>query len=372
MSNSNFVVCLPTFFSPQDKRSTGGTISNFSLIKELAGIGNVEVISPIVSPELIHNENNRVKVITSPGLEGDSLSKKVKKKIWLRKQIHSRAAYDTHSIFISTNGTASFVNSAAPRRSIILTRAFEDFLDYEVNGENFKEKVRKKILSFIVGERVKKCYTNADRVITNSKFMRGEISRYFEVDENKIMVLYPPVDFPDAEYRPLPKNRKLRIGMINPKKIKGEDIFIGLAKEFKEIDFVYFSKEDRKYGISNIMYQGWGSEPKKLFQSFDVLIAPSLWDEPFGRVAVEGIRSGIPVLVSNHGGIPETVTDDFVVDSDTVVAWKEKVKWLQDNPEAVAASWDLSNRHTEKFISHRHNEKLKEYFRSYLLEGGNI
>jgi len=365
MSNEKLVVCLPTFFSPQDKRSTGGTISNFSLIKELAKFGQIEVISPIVSPELIESKLHNVKLITQPGLEGASFRAKARKKVWLRNQIRQRALRGDVGAFISTNGTSSFVNSVSPKRNIILTRAFEDFLDYQVNGENFKERLRKKVLEVLIDKRVKQCYQDAAMVITNSQFMRSEISRHFKIKQEKIAVLYPPVDFPETDYRPLPTTRKLRVGMINPKKIKGEDIFVALAKVFKDIEFVYFSREDRQYGVDNIIYKGWGSDPAKLFESFDLLIAPSLWNEPFGRVAVEGIRSGIPVLVSNHGGIPETVTDSFVVKGDTLNDWKIKLIWLRDNPQEVAEAWQLTKQHTESFVSERHNENLKSYFSDY-------
>lgn len=365
MANGKLVVCLPTFFAPQDKRSTGGTISNFTLVNELAKFGEIEIISPIVSPELVQTPPHNIKIITQPGLEGTTFGAKAKKKVWLRNQIRQRARLGDVGAFVSTNGTSSFVNSVSPKRNIILTRAFEDFLDYQVNGENFKERVRKKVLEVLIDKRVKQCYQDAAMVITNSQFMRKEIARHFNVNAEKIAVLYPPIDFPDTEYRPLPQGKKLRVGMINPKKIKGEDIFIALAKAFKDIEFVYFSREDRQYGVDNIIYKGWGSDPKQLFTSFDLLIAPSLWDEPFGRVAVEGIRSGIPVLVSNHGGIPETVTESFVVKGDRINEWKEKLNWVRENPEEVAEAWRLSNQQSDNFISARHNEKLKAYFADY-------
>ena len=41
--------------------------------------------------------------------------------------------------------------------------------------------------------------------------------------------------------------------------------------------------------------------------SAEMLVVPSLWPEPFGRVAVEGMAAGIPVIVSPEGGLPEVV-----------------------------------------------------------------
>lgn len=43
----------------------------------------------------------------------------------------------------------------------------------------------------------------------------------------------------------------------------------------------------------------------KVYKDSDVLIVPSLWEEPFGRVIIEGNMNGLPVIASNRGGIPE-------------------------------------------------------------------
>ena len=43
------------------------------------------------------------------------------------------------------------------------------------------------------------------------------------------------------------------------------------------------------------------------YKKADVLIVPSLWEEPFGRVIIEGNEYGLPVIASNRGGIPEII-----------------------------------------------------------------
>jgi glycosyltransferase involved in cell wall biosynthesis len=47
--------------------------------------------------------------------------------------------------------------------------------------------------------------------------------------------------------------------------------------------------------------------PRSLFQKIDVLVVPSLWHEPFGRVAIEAMAYGIPVIASQRGGLPEII-----------------------------------------------------------------
>ena len=46
-----------------------------------------------------------------------------------------------------------------------------------------------------------------------------------------------------------------------------------------------------------------------IYQLADVVIIPSLWQEPFGRVNLEAMASTKAVVASNRGGIPEVIRD---------------------------------------------------------------
>ncbi len=53
--------------------------------------------------------------------------------------------------------------------------------------------------------------------------------------------------------------------------------------------------------------------PADFFALTKLLLAPSAFDEPFGRVAAEALINGIPPLVSDRGALPETVGDAGIV-----------------------------------------------------------
>jgi glycosyltransferase involved in cell wall biosynthesis len=56
----------------------------------------------------------------------------------------------------------------------------------------------------------------------------------------------------------------------------------------------------------NVMMSPAMAQPKEIYLATRALLAPSLWQEPAGRVAAEALLNGIPPLVSDRGGLPET------------------------------------------------------------------
>jgi glycosyltransferase involved in cell wall biosynthesis len=52
------------------------------------------------------------------------------------------------------------------------------------------------------------------------------------------------------------------------------------------------------------------AEMPRLLQKFDVLLVPSIWPEPFARVILEGMISGLAVVATPTGGTGEIIVDD--------------------------------------------------------------
>jgi glycosyltransferase involved in cell wall biosynthesis len=51
----------------------------------------------------------------------------------------------------------------------------------------------------------------------------------------------------------------------------------------------------------------WQPDMSAIYPALDLLVAPSLYPEPFGRVSVEAQAAGVPVVCSTAGGLPETL-----------------------------------------------------------------
>lgn len=50
---------------------------------------------------------------------------------------------------------------------------------------------------------------------------------------------------------------------------------------------------------------------RPLLRNADLLTLPSEWGEPFGRVLIEAMSSGVPVIAARDGGIPEVLGPEY-------------------------------------------------------------
>ena len=62
--------------------------------------------------------------------------------------------------------------------------------------------------------------------------------------------------------------------------------------------------------VPNIQFVGYQS-PESFYRQIDVALVPSIWNEPFGLVAVEACAHSVPVIASNRGGLPEIIQDEL-------------------------------------------------------------
>ena len=58
-----------------------------------------------------------------------------------------------------------------------------------------------------------------------------------------------------------------------------------------------------------VHFLGYINEPSAVFTAIDMLVVPSLWNEAFGRVVVEAMGCGTPVIATAVGGMQEIFED---------------------------------------------------------------
>jgi L-malate glycosyltransferase len=113
-----------------------------------------------------------------------------------------------------------------------------------------------------------------------------------------------------------------------------------------------------------VSFLGERGDIPDVMRALDVLLLPSI-GEPFGRVIIEAMAVGTPVVASADGG-PSEVVDDMVtgmlVDPYDLERWAAAVRSLITNPELRRGIITAARRRSEQYSTERHAEKVIDVY----------
>ena len=144
----------------------------------------------------------------------------------------------------------------------------------------------------------------------------------------------------------------LFVGRLIP--IKGIKLLVEIAHELDQIQFLFigagplesFLKDASKQN-SNIQFLGnvQNYDLPAYYNSADIFCIPSQYEEGLGRVVMESVACGIPVVGSNRGGISEALNKTIsILLEPTHDNLKNAIKMLHlDNKQLKALKMDCRN-----------------------------
>ena len=181
------------------------------------------------------------------------------------------------------------------------------------------------------------------RFIANSAFTARVYRERFGIEAR---VIPPTLD--RAAYAVTPEGPF--VTFVGPVPEKGLDLALQVAALCPEIPFLFVESwllgpealaalERRLAGLPNVTLRRRTPDMPGMFRRTRVLLAPSRWEEAWGRVASEAQCSGIPVVGSSRGGLPEAIgPGGLVLDAEALAAeWAAAVRHVWADPEAHAA-----------------------------------
>jgi len=164
--------------------------------------------------------------------------------------------------------------------------------------------------------------TTCEKIIFNSEWSK----KRFLLDMNPIYVKSNKLEVIHQSINPkkININKKLNLitftGKLN--KAKGFDLFaIAIKKildkhnDWKAVVIGDEAREKIKLSHKNLKLIGFQKHKDvlKFFEKSSIAIACSRWEEPFGRTSLEASSRGCAVIISNRGGLPETITNGIIV-----------------------------------------------------------
>ncbi len=216
---------------------------------------------------------------------------------------------------------------------------------------------------------------NCFRIIFNSnwskkRFLEGMIGKF--INSEKLIVIYQSAIKQQINIQKK-KNLITFVGKLN--KAKGYDIFgnavLKILKKHKNWKANVIGDELRDkiyFQHKNLLIHGFQPHPKvlKIYKETSIAVVCSRWEEPFGRTSLEASAAGCAVIISNRGGLPETVTNALILDNLSVNSLYKALNKLIENINERKKLQSLSNknfylthRYVSKFIDKYRDEKFK-------------
>ncbi len=207
---------------------------------------------------------------------------------------------------------------------------------------------------------LKICY----RIIFNSswskkRFLEGMENKF--VNSDKLLVFHQSANKRNIKILGKKKKWITFVGKLN--KAKGYDIFASSIKKilskYPEWNAKIIGDEKREKIILNhksadILGFRPHNEVLKIFEQTSIAVVCSRWEEPFGRTSLEAAANGCAVIITNKGGLPETVTDAKILNKLNVSELTKNLKLLINNTKLRKKLQKLSIKNfylTHKFVT---------------------
>ena len=183
---------------------------------------------------------------------------------------------------------------------------------------------------------------NCKNIIVISNWIKKRFISHLKLNQtllNKIIVI-PHSTNKIKNLNIIKKKKKIIIfvGKLNSQ--KGYDLFgrviLKILNKFNDWRGIVVGDEEREkllFEHPRLNVMGFIEHHKviKLFEKSSIAVVPSRWEEPLGRTGLEASSRGCATIVSNRGGLPETVTNGIILKNLSENELYKQIKFLIKN-----------------------------------------
>nr|WP_158640639.1 glycosyltransferase [Anseongella ginsenosidimutans] len=209
-----------------------------------------------------------------------------------------------------------------------------------------------------------------------SNFILEKHAAYLPMRRQRTQVIYDVVEMPPEIPAKNTGGEEVIFGFIGRvSKAKGAEY---LAKELANIKeefrsgfkLVFAGKGDETFVRSlrdkldgiKVEFPGF-VESDGFYRQIDVLIVPSLWSEPFGRIVIESLSHSVPVCIARSGGLEELhhplCTWSFAPREGEL---SKLIEHILLNKGEISAKGEFCRKHASRFSPEHHDQ---EYLDTY-------
>ena len=211
---------------------------------------------------------------------------------------------------------------------------------------------------------------NVSGLVFVSKFLKEKFLEGINTNSSKLFVIPNSLDINKKVSLEKKRKRMLFVGrLVNE---KGVQIYVNaikkIAKKFPDWEFLLIGNSGKRkkfYQKNNFeskiikQFQDIGSNTKHLgfisneevlsiMEHSQILVVPSIWEEPFGLTAIEGLSNRMLVIANNVGGLKDIISNrGILLDDINEEILSTKLTELLNNPKQISI---IQNKCLENYI----------------------
>ena len=162
------------------------------------------------------------------------------------------------------------------------------------------------------------------------------------------------------------------VGKLN--RAKGYDVFgsaiIDILNDNTDWSAIVIGDEEREkleFNHERLNLLGFKNHDEviKIFKKTSISVVCSRWEEPFGRTSLESASCGCAVIITNRGGLPETITNGVILKNlskkslyDAISKLIKKTKYRGEIQRLSLSNFNLTHKNASIEIDNYRNEIL--------------
>jgi len=221
----------------------------------------------------------------------------------------------------------------------------------------------------------------ANKIICVSKYVRNILFNTLKINKSKLVTLY---NIP--EYHKFESSSKSQINLRQEYGLSEEDFIVGyvgritfekgieylikafvdIAKIADQIKLVIAGDGNKKTELQELIkelklnkyvtFTGFiaHEDIPSFYELCDVIVLPSIWNEPLSRVLLEAFHFGKPVIATKTGGTPEIIRDGengLLIEPKNSEQLVDKILFLYKNPDVLKRIQEKAKNHSIKNLN---------------------